>query len=105
MPAILARAGDELTTLARAGTARITGLITDLHDERNEPPRIKIRGELQTAGQARFPRRSIWVVVNSPEYHAAIEAHRRGQQVEAAGRLATTGRRLELLADSFHVLS
>jgi hypothetical protein len=105
MPAILARAGDELAALASAGNARITGLITDLHDERNEPPRIKIRGELQTSEQARFSRRSIWVAVSPVQYSEAIEAHRRGQQVQAAGRLATTGRRLELLADSFHALT
>ena len=104
MPAILVRAGDELEALARDGTARIVGVITDLHDEGIEPSRIKIRGELQAPGQARFPRRSIWITLSNADYSAAIEAHRRRQQVEAVGTFATTGR-LELDANSFQVLS
>jgi hypothetical protein len=103
MPGILVRAGDELEALARDGIARIAGVITDLHDEGIEPSRIKIRGELQAPGQARFPRRSIWVTLSDAAYNVAIEAHRRRQQVEAVGTFATTGR-LELQGDSFQVL-
>jgi hypothetical protein len=103
MPTILVRAGDELEALSRDGTARISGVITDLHDEGIEPSRIKIRGELQAPGQARFPRRSIWVTLSDIDYSAAIEAHRRRQQVEAVGTFATTGR-LELQANNFQIL-
>ncbi len=103
MPSILVRAGDELEALARDGIARIVEVITDLHDEGIEPSRIKIRGELQAPGQARFPRRSIWVTLSDADYSAAIEAYRRRQQVAAVGTFATTGR-LELQADSFQVL-
>lgn len=103
MPTILVKAADELEALARDGTARISGVITDLHDEGIEPSRIKIRGELEVPGQAKFPRRSIWVALGDTDYNAAIEAHRRRQGVEAVGRFATTGR-LELRADSFQVL-
>jgi hypothetical protein len=103
MPSILVRAGDELEVLARDGTARISGVITDLHDEGIEPSRIKIRGELQAPGQARFPRRSIWVTLSDADYSVAIEAHRRRLQVEAVGAFATTGR-LDLQASSFRVL-
>jgi hypothetical protein len=42
------------------------------------------------------------VVLSAADYHAAIEAHRRRQYVEAVGRFATTDR-LELHADSFRV--
>lgn len=104
MPWILAKAADELIALARSGTARITGTITDLHDERNEPSRIKVKGDLRASGQENFPRRPIWVVLSPTDYQAAIEAHRLGQHVEAEGNLATTARRLELRATSFRVL-
>jgi hypothetical protein len=103
MPAILNRASDELEALARQGTASISGLITDLHDEPGDPARIKIRGDLQTPGQGRFPRRAIWIALNRDDYDKAIEAHQRGRYVQATGELATTGR-LELTAHSFEVL-
>lgn len=102
MPAILVKASEELEALAREGTARIAGLITDLHDAGIEPSRIKIRGELQAPGQAKFPRRSIWVTLSEADYNAAIRAHLRRQFVEAVGRLTTTGH-LELQADGFQV--
>jgi hypothetical protein len=103
MPGILARAGNELAMLARTGTARIRGLITDLHDERNEPARIKVRGELSAEGAARLPHRSVWVVLNEAQYQEAIEAHRGVRQVEAEGQFTTTLRRLELVATAFRV--
>jgi hypothetical protein len=105
MPAILAKAGEELTTLARKGTARISGTITDLHAESYEPPRIKVWGDLQAPRQAKLLRhRSIWIVLSEAAYNEAIEAHRDRLDVAAAGELTTTGRRLELRASSFEVL-
>lgn len=103
MPAILSRASDELEALARQGTASIAGLITDLHDEPGDPARIKIRGDLRTPGQGRFPRRAIWIALNRDDYDKAIEAHQRGRYVRVTGELTTTGR-LELTAHSFEVL-
>lgn len=102
MPRIFAAAAEELEALSRNGVAVITGVITDLHDEDNEPSRIKIKGELQ-APDKRFPRRSIWVQLNAADYNAAIEAHRRRDQVQAIGRFAATGS-LKLRADNFQVL-
>lgn len=104
MPRVLAKAGDELAALARGRTAQITGEITDLHDRRGEPSRIKVAGQLRVHGAEDFPRRSIWVVLSAGDYDIAIEAHRRGHSVEASGRLNSSGRRLELHADSFRVL-
>jgi hypothetical protein len=104
MPKVLARAAEELTALARSGTAQISGPITHLRDERNEPSRIKVRGVVQVPGQPKFPRGSLWVVLTGPQYQEAIEAHRLGLNVEAQGRLTTTRRRLELRADTFQVL-
>jgi hypothetical protein len=104
MPQILAMAAGELVALARSGTARITGTITDLHDERNEPSRIKVKGELRVSKKENFPRRPIWVVLGPADYQTAIDAHRRGRHVAAEGHLTTTRRRLELRADTFQVL-
>lgn len=103
MPAILSRASEELEALARQGTASIAGIITDLHDESGDPARIKIRGDLRTPGQGRFPRRAIWIALSRDDYDKAIEAHQRGRYVQATGELTTTGR-LELTAHSFEVL-
>jgi hypothetical protein len=104
MPRVLARAADELTALARSGTAQISGPITHLRDEPNEPSRIKVRGVVQLPGQPKFPRGSLWVILTGPQYQEAIEAHRLGRHVEAQGRLTTTRRRLELQPNSFRVL-
>jgi hypothetical protein len=105
MPAIFDRAGDELDLLGKVGEARITGTITDLHGaERNEPSRVKIRGDVQVLVRARFPRRSIWVVLAADDYDRAIEAHRLNRTVQAQGQLQSTSRRLELRANSFQVL-
>jgi hypothetical protein len=103
MPQILLRAAEELEALSRDGVAVIMGVITDLHDEDNEPSRVKIKGDLQTPGQRRFPRRSIWVELSAADYSTAIEAHRRKNSVQAVGRFAVTGR-LTLRADNFQVL-
>jgi hypothetical protein len=105
MARVLAKAGYELTILARSGTARITGTITDLHDEGNEPSRVKVKGDLRASDHENFPRRPIWVVLSPAEYRDAIEAHRLGKRVEAEGQLATTARRLELRASTFRVLA
>ena len=103
MPAVLNRAAGELEALARQGTASIVGIITDLHDEPNDPARIKVKGDLRTPGQGRFPRRSIWIALSRGDYDIAIEAHQHGRYVQAIGELATTGR-LELTARDFEVL-
>jgi hypothetical protein len=103
MPAVLSRAGEELEALARQGTASISGIITDLHDEPGDPARIKIRGDLRTPGQGRFPRRAIWIALSRDDYDTAIEAHQRGRYVQVTGELTTTGR-LELTAHSFEVV-
>jgi hypothetical protein len=103
MPAVLARAGDELAALARGRTAEITGQITDLHDRRGEQPRIKVAGQLAVHGQTAFPRRSIWIVLSRSDYETAIDAHRNEQTVEISGRLSSSARRLELHATAFRV--
>jgi hypothetical protein len=103
MPAVLSRAASELEALARQGTASITGLITDLHDDPVDWPRIKVKGDLRTPGQGRFPRRSIWIALSRPDYDAAIVAHQRRRLVRATGELTRTGR-LELTGHSFEVL-
>lgn len=103
MSSILSRASEELEALARQGTASISGLITDLHDEPGDPARIKIKGDLRTPGQGRFPRRAIWIALSRDDYNKAIEAHRLVRYVQATGELSTTGR-LELMAHSFEVL-
>jgi hypothetical protein len=104
MPAVLARAGDELAALARGGTAEITGEITDLHDRRGERPRVKIAGQLRLHGATNYPRRSIWVVLTASDYDLAIDAHRNEQNVAVSGRLNPGGRRLELHATAFLVI-
>jgi hypothetical protein len=98
MPPVLMRAGNELAELARKGPARITGRITAVNDEqaaRGEPPRVKIQGELRKLGpqaQARaLPHRPIWVVLEGPDFRAALE-------------VTPNLRRLELKASSFRVL-
>lgn len=104
MPRVLAQAGEELTALARAGTAQITGLVTDLHDQQREPSRVKVLGELRMQGAATLSRRSVWVVLSPAEYDEAFRAQRREQPVQASGQLSTSGRRLELIAANFRVL-
>lgn len=105
MPAILSRAGDELEALGKVGAARITGIITDLHDQRNEQPRIRVHGDLQSPGQSKFPRRAIWVLLNAGDYDRAIEAHRLSRAVSAQGHLRPSGHRLDLRADAFQVMA
>jgi hypothetical protein len=104
MPGILAKASKELTSLARSGTATITGEITDLHAEAYMPSRIKIWGNLRAPSSAGLlPRRSIWVVLTGTDYLRAMEAHRDGLTVEATGQLTTSNRRLELRARTFEI--
>jgi hypothetical protein len=111
MPAILARAGNELAEVARSGPARITGIITDLHDVPGEPSRVKIQGELRKLGTPStqgkttvLQHRPIWVVLHGADYRSAIEAHGETWQVEAEGEVTPNLRRLELRATSFRVL-
>jgi hypothetical protein len=105
MPQVLFRAGEELTELARTGEARITGMVTDLHDQQGEPPRIKVAGLLQTPDGRGLNRRSVWVVLRTAsDYEEGFRAQRRDKPVEAVGELTTAGSRLELHARSFSVL-
>jgi hypothetical protein len=104
MSSVLFRASNELTSLARSGTATITGRVTDLHAEDYLPSRIKIWGDLQAPESASLlPQRSIWVVLTDSDYRRAIEAHRDVLTVEATGQLTTSNRRLELRARTFEV--
>lgn len=104
MPSVLFRASNELASLARRGTATITGTITDLHAEEYMPSRIKIWGDLRAPNSASLlPRRALWVVLTGSEYLRAIEAHRDGLTVAATGQLTTSNRRLELRATTFEV--
>jgi hypothetical protein len=104
MPGVLVKAGEELAALAKAGDAQITGLIEDLHNSRDEQPRIKVAGELRKADGSLLPRRAVWVVVSAADYDESMEAHRRDRTVQASGRLSTRRRRLELHATTFRIL-
>ncbi len=112
MSSVLFRASNELTSLARSGTATITGRITDLHAEDYLPSRIKIWGDLQAPESASLlPQRSIWVLLSDADYRRAVEAHQEDLRasrdvltVRATGRLTTSNRRLELRASTFEVL-
>lgn len=105
MASILYRAGKELASLARSGTATITGKITDLHAEEYLPSRIKIWGDLLAPDSASLlPQRSLWVALTDSDYRSGIEAHRDKLTVRATGRLTTSNRRLELRASTFEVL-
>jgi hypothetical protein len=98
MASVLSQAGKQLKELSRIGAATITGIIEDLHDDGVEPPRIKIRGELQTSTDVVV--RAVWVVVGNADYARAGDMHYRRLPVRVSGRLVTTGTRLELRPDS-----
>jgi hypothetical protein len=101
-PQILAQAGDELTAMARAGTAHITGRVKDLQEQPGGRHRVQVRGVLRMEHGANLRRRSVWVVVNGEQHEVAIEAYRARQNVEIAGRLSTDRGSLELLAATLH---
>lgn len=104
MPRVLAKAADELTAMAHAGEAQISGAVIELHHEAYEQPRILVRGELRMPGRQSRGWRSLWVVVTPADYDAAFEAQRRQREIEVSGRLTTSRRRLELVAATFRAL-
>ena len=103
MVAVLGEAATELEHLAKSGEAQITGQVETLNLTPGEPPRIKIVGQLRAETQT-ITRRALWVVVSVHEYDQAIEAQREGWRIEAAGRLVTSQRRLEMQLSRFAVL-
>ncbi|SDL63391.1 hypothetical protein [Nonomuraea jiangxiensis] len=98
MAGVLSQAAKQLRDLARVGTATITGVIEDLHYDDVEPPRIKIRGELQTSSSESLAR-AIWVVLSRRQYESIAPLHYQRATVRVRGRLTTTGRRLEMRPD------
>ncbi|MFG1956935.1 hypothetical protein [Nonomuraea sp. NPDC049028] len=98
MATVLSQAGKQLQELSRIGQATINGVIEDLHDDGVEPPRIKVRGELQTSTDV--VARAIWVVLSRADYQRAGDAHYRRLRLRVAGRLSTAGKRLEMRPDS-----
>jgi hypothetical protein len=103
MVSALAQAGNELESLAKSGEAQITGQVETLNLSPNEPPRIKIVGQLRAETQT-ITRRALWVIVSLSEYDQAIAAQREGWRIEAVGRLITAQRRLEMRPSRFTVL-
>jgi hypothetical protein len=99
MASVLSQAAKQLRDLSRIGNTTITGVIEDLHDDGIEPPRIKIRGELQSSS-AEAVARAIWVVVSRGEYERAGTLHYQRAYLRVSGRLSTTGKRLEMRPDS-----
>ncbi|WP_214318601.1 OB-fold nucleic acid binding domain-containing protein [Nonomuraea sediminis] len=96
------QAGQQLRLLGQGGQAAITGLVVSTRRDRDEPGRVKIRGELRVARQATS--RSIWVVLNPQQYAQALDAHQEERQVSVIGQLVPTQRRLELHPSDFEVL-
>lgn len=103
MVSVLAQAGNELQSLAKSGEAQITGQVETLNLSPGESPRIKIVGQLRAETQE-ITRRALWVIVSISEYDQAIAAQREGWRIEAAGRLVTAQRRLEMRPSRFTVL-
>lgn len=96
MVGILARAGEELTNLARSGPAQLAGQVETLKRGPGERPRIKIVGELRTGEGIVLGRRSMWVTVSAAQYEAAWEAQRSGLDMVVDGRLGIIRGRLQM---------
>jgi hypothetical protein len=103
MPRIFAQASDELTAMARAGTAYISGRVSELQEQPGGRHRVQVRGNLRMNDESQVRRRSIWVVVDGEQHDVAIDAYRQHSRIEVTGRLTTSRGNLELLATSLRI--
>jgi hypothetical protein len=86
-----------------SGAAEVTGYVESLHDqpETGDRWRIKVRGDLTTAGGGTGYSRSVWIRLDGQDsYGRAIAAHRDRLLVRARGDLSASRGRVELTAGS-----
>jgi hypothetical protein len=106
---LLRDAATRLRQLDAYGSATITGVVEDLHDDARggDRWRVKVRGELRTAGIDVPEQRAVWLRLSQADYPRAVEAHLGQRNVLARGVKSQIARRTEIVVDlaSFEVLS
>lgn len=97
MARAIATAGKELERVAKTGRATITGEVKTLHPDPGNEWRVKILGDLVSAGIR--TRRSIWVVLSRGDYQRAFHAQQQDRLIRVTGQLDPNQQRLTLRPD------
>ncbi|WP_280265623.1 hypothetical protein [Nocardia wallacei] len=114
-----------LEQVSKSGRAVVTGLV-DWLTTSGEEPRVRIRGELETAAGTAEPENAaaqevstqtgesgrsvtvgtVWVALSSGQYQQALDAHRDNRRLEVRGNLIPGSPRLQIAPDrdGFRVL-
>lgn len=93
----LVAASSELKKLAKSGRATAIGTVETLTWPEGDPPRIRIKGQLQTIADT-F-QRSIWVMVTPEAYQDAFNAQNSNRRLRVTGELIPDRKRLEMRPD------